>query len=153
MGAVRTAGTYRKPTLGANALASQTFFMGQGLLQPPTVEGWHEGVEWIDSGALVERINFCAKEVSNVNNPGVRNIIDRLASESDGELTPEELVDRCIDLIGPFEVAPKTRYAIVEFASREGNLDIKDHQKGDESEQRVGHVLRLLASTKEYQLA
>ena len=36
---------------------------GSGHLQPPSVEGWHEGAEWIDSGALVERVNFVGKEL------------------------------------------------------------------------------------------
>ena len=153
VGAIRTAGSYQTPTLGVHATANQAFFMGQGLLQPPTVEGWHEGVEWIDSGALVERVNFAAKEVSNLDNPGVRAIIDRLATESGGELTPEQLVDRCVDLLGPIEVSDTTRSALIEFASREGNVDLKDHEPGGESEQRVANVLRLVASTREYQLA
>ena len=153
VGAIRTAGSYQTPTLGVQATANQAFFMGQGLLQPPTVEGWHEGVEWIDSGALVERVNFAAKEVSNLDNPGVRAIIDRLATESGGELTPEQLVDRCVDLLGPIEISDTTRSALIEFASREGNVDLKDHEPGGESEQRVANVLRLVASTKEYQLA
>ena len=58
VGAIRQAGSYRSPTLGVHQLAYQGFFMGQGLLQPPSVEGWHEGMEWIDSGSLVERVNF-----------------------------------------------------------------------------------------------
>ncbi len=69
VGAVRLAGSYRKPTLGVHQLAHQAFFMGQGLLQPPTVEGWHEGVEWIDSGSLVERVNFAAKELGDPRQP------------------------------------------------------------------------------------
>jgi len=38
VGALRLAGSYRTPTLGAHQLAYQTFYMGQGLLQPPSVE-------------------------------------------------------------------------------------------------------------------
>ncbi|GIT44037.1 MAG: hypothetical protein Ct9H300mP11_19730 [Chloroflexota bacterium] len=34
--------------------------MGMDLMNPPTVEGWHTGREWIDSGTLVERINFAS---------------------------------------------------------------------------------------------
>jgi uncharacterized protein (DUF1800 family) len=34
--------------------------MGQELLNPPSVEGWHTGKEWIDGGTLVQRINFTA---------------------------------------------------------------------------------------------
>ena len=72
VGAIRQAGSYRSPTLGVHQLAYQGFFMGQGLLQPPSVEGWHEGMEWIDSGSLVERVNFVAQELSSLDKPGVR---------------------------------------------------------------------------------
>jgi hypothetical protein len=127
--------------------------MGQGLLQPPSVEGWHEGIEWIDSGSLLERINFIAKELSNVHNPGVRAIIDRLAAENPGPLTPEQLVDQCLDLMGPLSVDDETHAALVEYAAMDGELHLKAHQPGDPSEQRVGNMLRMIASTREFQLA
>jgi uncharacterized protein (DUF1800 family) len=151
--AIRLAGSYRTPTLGAHQLAYQTFYMGQGLLQPPSVEGWHEGMEWIDSGSLVERINFITKELSNVRNPGVRAIIDRLASEPGGTLTSEQLVDQCLDLVGPIAVDDETHAALVEFAAREGDLNLQERQPGDASEQRVGNMLRMIASTREFQRA
>ena len=129
-------------------------YMGQGLLQPPTVEGWHEGSEWIDSGALVERVNFVAKELSNVQSPGVRSIIDRLEAKSDaGILHPTALANGCLDLLGPIDVSEATHEVLVNYASRQGDLDLNGHQPGDEAEQRVGNMLRLVAATREYQLA
>ncbi|HEY5870372.1 MAG TPA: DUF1800 family protein, partial [Candidatus Tectomicrobia bacterium] len=153
VGAIRLAGSYRTPTLGAHQLAYQTFYMGQGLLQPPSVEGWHEGLEWIDSGSLLERINFIAKELSNVHNPGVRAIIDRLAAADGGTLTPTQLVDECLELMGPLTVDDETRTALVAFAAAEGELHLQAHQPGDASEQRVGNLLRMIAATREFQLA
>jgi uncharacterized protein (DUF1800 family) len=153
VGAIRLAGSYRTPTLGIEKVTNQSLFMGQGLLQPPTVEGWHEGAEWIDSGSLVERVNFVARELGNVRRPGVRAIIDRLAGEDGGLLTPEQLVDRCLDLLGPITVSPDTRITLVEYASRQGKLDLRGHQPADEAEQRVGNLLRLMAASREFQLA
>ena len=154
VGAIRQAGSYRSPTLGVHQLAYQGFFMGQGLLQPPSVEGWHEGMEWIDSGSLVERVNFVAHELSNLDKPGVRAIIDRLATENSGVLTPEQLVDQCLDLLGPVAVEDDTRTALVDFAAAGGGaLNLSGHQPGDAAEQRVSNVLRVIASTREYQLA
>ena len=153
VGAIRLAGSYQTPTLGIEKVTNQTLFMGQGLLQPPSVEGWHEGSEWIDSGSLVERVNFVAQEMGNVNRPGVRDIIDRLASGDGGVLTPEDLVDRCLDLMGPIDVADTTRATLVGYARRQGDLHLREHQTGDEAEQRVGNMLRLVAATREYQLA
>ena len=154
VGAIRQAGSYREPTLGVHQLAYQGFYMGQGLLQPPSVEGWHEGMEWIDSGSLVERVNFVAQELSSLDKPGVRAIIDRLAAENDGVLSPEQLVDQCLDLLGPVAVEEDTRAALVDFAAAGGGaLNLSGHQAGDDAEQRVGSVLRIIASTREYQLA
>ena len=154
VGAIRQAGSYREPTLGVHQLAYQGFYMGQGLLQPPSVEGWHEGMEWIDSGSLVERVNFVAQELSSLDKPGVRAIIDRLAAENDGVLTPEQLVDHCLDLLGPVAVEDDTRSALVDFAAAGGGaLNLSGHQAGDDAEQRVSNVLRVIASTREYQLA
>ena len=91
--------------------------------------------------------------MSNVNRPGIRAIIDRLAHETEGTLTPEELVDRCLDIVGPLTVSDSTRDALVTYATRQGDLDLTARQPGDESEQRVGNMLRLVASTREFQLA
>ena len=152
-GAVRLAGSYRTPTLGVEKVAQLAGYMGQGLLEPPTVEGWHEGMEWIDSGALVERVNFAASELGNVDNDGVRSIIDRLATDNGGALSPGEMVDSCLDLIGPINVSGDTRAALTEHVARRGELNLQGHHPGDESEQRVGEVLSLIASSPEFQLA
>ena len=118
VGAIRMAGNYQDPYLGIEGVANTMFYMGQGLLRPPTVEGWHEGAEWIDSGALVERVNFVAKELSNVSSPGVRSIIERLEAGADqGVLQPSELADGCLDLLGPIQVSEETRSVLVEYLS------------------------------------
>ena len=153
VGAIRMAGSYQTPTLGIEKVSNNMLYMGQGLLQPPTVEGWHEGVEWIDSGSLVERVNFAAKELANTASPGVRAIIDRLADSNDGVLSPAQFADACVDLIGPITVADDTRAVLVDYAARQGDLDLRNHQPGDDSEQRVGDLLRLIAATREFQLA
>jgi len=154
IGAIRMAGNYQNPALGIENVSNTMLYMGQGLLQPPTVEGWHEGSEWIDSGALVERVNFAAKELSDVRSPGVRSIINRLEASADtGVLDPTGLADGCLDLMGPIDVSDETRSVLVEYATRLGDLDLKGHQLGDAAEQRVGNMLRLVAATREYQLA
>ena len=153
IGAVRLAGSYREPTPGIEQVARQAVYMGQGLLQPPSVEGWHEGIEWVDSGALVERVNFVAHEFANVQNPGVRRIIERLANDNGGSFTPEALVEKCLDLIGPVEVSDATRTALLEYAEHLGQISLKDHQEGDDAEKGVAGLLSLAAATKEFQLA
>jgi uncharacterized protein (DUF1800 family) len=153
MGAVRQAGICREPILNIGEVASQAFYMGQGLLQPPTVEGWHEGIEWIDSGALVERVNFVARALGDIENPGVQTMIQHLATIDGGVLSADEFVDGCLDLLGPIHVPDDTRETLVDIASKDGDLDLSSRTPGDESEQRVGNMLRLAASTRAYQMA
>ena len=153
VGAIKTAGTYRVPTPGIQDVASKALYMGQGLLQPPSVEGWHEGAEWIDSGALVERVNFVAEQLGDVSNPGVRAIIERIAGDNGHSVSPDDLVDMCLDLMGSMTVSDETREVLTEHVSRRGNLNLADRRAGDGSEERVGEVLSLIAATGEYQLA
>ena len=46
-----------------------------------------------------------------------------------------------------------TRAALVEYAPRQGDLDLGARQPGDDSERRVGDILRLVTSTQEFQRA
>ncbi len=153
VGAARLAGGYGAPTLGIYEVALQCFYEGQGLLFPPSVEGWHEGSEWIDSGALVERVNFVAQELGNLNNPGVQSIIESLATQNGGKMSPGELVDRCLDALGATEVSEETHATLTDHVGRRGELDLKAHRRGDESEHRVAETLSLIASTREFQMA
>lgn len=149
VGAVRTAGSYTKPTLGVDDVAQQAFFMGQGLLNPPTVEGWHEGDEWIDSGALVERVNFVANELSNPDQPGVRTIINRLTENKESGVTAEQLVDDCLEAMGSLDVSRDTLNVLHDHvAGIEKATDDKN-----ELGSRIAELLGLIGASREYQLA
>jgi hypothetical protein len=101
----------------------------------------------------VERINFIAKELSDISQPGVRDMIAWLDAKHNGVLTPEQLVNGCLTLLGALDVDDETRTALLDFASADGELNLKNHQSGDAAEQRVGNMLRMIAATREYQLA
>ena len=152
-GTLKTADALAWPTLEAWEAALATGYMGQELLNPPSVEGWHEGREWIDSGALVERVNFAARYVGDLERPGVRALVERLVSEREGRMTPHELVDGCLDLLGLSSVATDTREALADHAVAEGDLDLAQVASDERSQQRVAEMLRLIASTREFQLA
>ena len=153
VGAVRMAQTYQEPTFGADQLARYTLYMGQGIFQPPSVEGWHEGSEWIDSGALVERVNFVGKELGDPTNPGVKALIDRMSSDVDGPLSAEAQVDACADLLGPIRLSDSTRTSLSEFAGEQGEADLRPGSRTEADDQRIANLLRLLTATREYQLA
>jgi hypothetical protein len=123
--------------------------MGQDLLNPPSVEGWHTGKEWIDTGCLVERINFAASQVGSLHKPGVQLIVDRLRAA--GPLVPERFVDTALDLVGPLSMRPATRQALIDHVTPGGELRFEAGSE-EAARQRVSELLQLIVATREYQL-
>ena len=150
VGTVRMVGGAELPGPEIFDYANHITYMGQELLNPPSVEGWHYGVEWINSGSLMKRANFVADMVGEPERPGVRALIDRVR---DGENSPEAVVDRCLDILGPVEATPKTRAELVAHAAREGDLQWDGGDAEAESARRVSELLQLIAATREYQFA
>ena len=148
---VRLAGNFNGPRLGYQAVAAECGFEGQELLNPPSVESWHTGEEWIDGGALVRRVNFAAKYLSDTNLPGIKAIVDRLKAQ--GSLTAEELVDQCLDLLGPLEVNEPTRNELVAQSREGGEIRWDTEENSKASERRIGQTLALVAASREYQFA
>jgi Protein of unknown function (DUF1800) len=148
VGVAKLVGDFRYPSFGIVDLAYECRYMGQDLMNPPSVEGWHVGKEWIDTGILVERVNFASEQVGNASKPGIRALINRLRAM--GPLEPEALVEACLDLIGPVSVQPGVRLALLNHAQQGGVLDLD----GDPAaERRVTSLLQLIVATREYQFA
>ena len=148
VGTLRLVRDFTSPKHGLLPLSMETRYMGQDLMNPPTVEGWHTGKEWIDSGTLVERINFAADQVGNIDLPGIRSIIARLGSEG-AILSAERLVDGCLELVGSYELSEETRGKLVTHARKGGEL----RTGTEEFAQRVGQMLQLIVATQEYLFA
>ncbi len=151
-GTTRLVGDFNVPKPGVLLLAMETGYQGQELINPPSVESWHTGHEWIDTGSLVRRVNFVAERLGDAELPGVKAIINKLsASES---LSAEELVDGCLELLGSIRVESDTREQLLEHVRTDGEI-----RRGSSEEevrafgQRVTEVLQLIASTREYQFA
>ncbi len=149
IGLLRLAGGAEFPAPGIGNLAKQPSYMGQDLLNPPSVEGWHTGAEWVNSGTLMKRINFAADVLGDTSRPGIDAIVQRLKSQSD--LSPEGFVESCLDLIGPLDVRPEARQQLVEHASETGTLRWSTEQDASTSRARVGEMLQLIASVREFQ--
>jgi hypothetical protein len=151
VGTLRLVGGYEIPRPGYGELSMQPSYMGQDLLNPPSVEGWHTGREWINSGSLMARINFVAELVGDPSLPGVRAIINRLKAK--GTLTPEQLVDGCLDLLGPVEVSDETRQELLDQAKEWGQISWDSESNAQIADKRVGEMLQLIVATREYQFA
>ncbi len=63
------------PFPGSGCWGSNPDYMGQAVLDPPSVEGWYTGKEWINSGSLLARVNFVADHLADTSLPGVKSII------------------------------------------------------------------------------
>ncbi len=151
-GTIKLVGTHRFPQRGLEQLGGATGAMGQQLFNPPTVEGWHTGKEWIDGGTLNERVNFAVNQMNDVTKPGIQDIIDRLSSE-DGSLSPEDFVNRCLDLAGPVSVGDETHRGLLKYAASGGELGFKTEAEREDSAARVGHMLQLIVASIDYQFA
>jgi uncharacterized protein (DUF1800 family) len=148
IGTLRLAGGSEFPGPGLGNLARQTGYMGQDLMNPPSVEGWHTGAEWINSGSLMRRTNFFADLVGEVDRPGIQQIIESLREK--GDLSPEAFVDGCLDLMGPMVVENDSRDELVNYASEDGLLQWESNEI---SKKRVGQMLQLIVSLRDYQFA
>jgi uncharacterized protein (DUF1800 family) len=151
VGTVRIAGNYNGPRPGLTALAMECNWQGQELLNPPSVESWHTGSEWIDGGALVRRVNFAAGVLGDTSLPGVRSVVEGLRFK--GSLAPADFVTQCLEALGPLEVSESTHSELLDQAQEDGNLNWGTDEERTSSEKRVGIMLALIAASRDYQFA
>jgi uncharacterized protein (DUF1800 family) len=148
-GVLRLTGEFDRPKVDMNPTNLQSTYMGQWLLNPPSVEGWHWGTEWIDSGALVERVNFASERLGNIESPGVQTLIDRILADRNGGLNAEDLVERALDELSVTDISDKTRSALIEFAE----VQVNQSDSGNAGPEQVVNVLKLVGATPEFQRA
>jgi uncharacterized protein (DUF1800 family) len=151
VGTLRLVGGAEFPAPGIGDLSRQPSYMGQDLLNPPSVEGWHTGAEWINSGSLMRRVNFTAELVGDVSRPGIKALVNRLKAQ--GDRTPEKVVDGCLDLMGPLEVIRESRDELIGFVGEGGELAWDTADQVQASTARVSELLQLIVSLREYQYA
>ena len=142
-GTLRLTGEFDRPRREILDRALQMTYMGQQLNNPPSVEGWHQGTEWVDTGALVERVNFASERFGDADSPGVKAMIDAVA-EDEYAASPARLVDACLGQMGVIAVSDETREVLERFAANGGG----ERGRGD-----VAALLRLISATHEFQRA
>ena len=147
---IKLSGEHRFPETGAMEMVLASTAMGQQLLNPATVEGWHTGKEWIDGGTLSERVNFAVEHVQKTDAPGVIAIADRLARRGDS-LSPDEFIDGCLEFAGPLVVSDETRAGLMTHAQDGGDLKSGPDADREEALARVSHMLRLIVAAPEFQ--
>ena len=146
-GTLRLVEDHREIKPGLFELSQEPKYMGMDLMNPPTVEGWHTGREWIDSGTLVERINYATDLLGNTELPGVKSLINRLMARGE-TLSPEAFVDGCLDVIGPLNIDEATRSELIAHSETGGELRSADQTAFT---RRSGEMFQMIASTAEFQ--
>jgi uncharacterized protein (DUF1800 family) len=170
VGAIKITGEHTDPyEFGLAALPKASAAMGQEVLNPPTVEGWHIGREWIDSSFLIERVNFVADRFGNESAPGIAKVIEHVGERLDtsralkplalkplalkplatpaSSATSATLLDACLYELGCVELTAKTREAILQQIDDGGPVRVGDSRFAD----RVTYVLQLVGSSREFQ--
>jgi hypothetical protein len=99
----------------------------------------------------MSRVNFVAEQVGNTNLPGVQAIVNRLKAM--GVLEPEQMVDTCLDLLGPVEVGVDTKKVLTEQAKQWGQIRWDTPAQVQASTKQTGELLQLIVATREYQFA
>jgi hypothetical protein len=155
VGTVRMVGNYNGFKPGFNNLALECNWQGQELLNPPSVESWHTGSEWIDPGVLMRRVNFAAGILGDTSLPGVRAIIQRvlLQVHKQGDLSPQAIVRACLDAMGPLEVSEVTYAELMVHAEECGELAWSTIEELGVSVRNVSKILTLITASRDYQFA
>ena len=124
-------------------------FMGQKLTNPPSVEGWHTGEEWINSGALVDRVNFVSRYFGDSGNSGVMNMATRVKSGLKNDFEMNELIESCLTALGHIEISGDTYDTLMEFAK---SASISAGNSKNITEDDITNLFKIISSSKEFQM-
>ena len=152
VGTIRLTGEVESPGLGMISALEEAGYMGQLLFYPPSVEGWHTGEEWVNSGSLMDRINFAASHIANLDHPGIRDLVNRIVALCGPQPSPEDLVDATLELLGPVYASDDTRALLIDLASQNGVVDASAYPDSAEFDRLISDLLRMIVSTREYQM-
>ena len=147
-GVLRLTGEFNRPRREIIDRYFQASYMGQFLNNPPSVEGWHQGTDWLDTGTLVERVNFASQQIGDSTKPGIQAMIERIASTPNNVASPENLIRVCLEEMGVISVEEDTMKVLIDFASQGHDQPVNTSNDGP---QKISAALQMVASTKEFQ--
>ena len=152
VGTMRLAGPIKLPSQETYYAQNACANMGQALLRPPSVEGWQGGDEWINTGTYVERINFATKILDDPKKSGIKDLLDRIKiGNLESCITSDDLVEKCLEILGPINVSAATESGLKKYASKFGTMSFGEDSDLDDFEQGAVAVIRLIVCTQEYQ--
>ena len=133
---VRLSGGFEIPSEEVYKATISSGLMGQPLLNPTSVEGWQGGEEWINTGSVIERINFCSDVLGDSKKVLVRKILKRNPQK-------ENLLRISTEELGYFDLHVSTEKELISYINdNEFKID----------EEYVGILLKLIVSSREFQM-
>ena len=133
---VRLSGGFEIPSEEVYKATISSGLMGQPLLNPTSVEGWQGGEEWINTGSVIERINFCSDVLGDSKKVLVRKILKRNPQK-------EDLLRISCEELGYFELHESTEKELISYINdNEFKID----------EEYVGILIKLIVSSREFQM-
>ena len=148
IGTLRKTGQWQTPDggdIGIYNAMNESGFMGQLLLWPPSVEGWHSGEEWITTGSLVDRVNFTSSHLTNLKHPGVEKLVNEVLTLTNGTGGDTQTVNVCLQVLDQGFVYANTRQQLERIASENNGTGIA-------SKECILKIFRAIVSSREYQL-
>ena len=101
----------------------------------------------------MQRVNFASRVLNDPSKPGIRAIIDRIRETAyGGTMSAAELVDACLQIVGPLEVLESTRDGLIEYAGNWSEIRFDDPESATQAEQTIVALLQLVVTTQEYQM-
>jgi uncharacterized protein (DUF1800 family) len=146
-GTLRITKEFERPDKQQSSANSHTSFMGQHAMNPPSVEGWHWGTEWLDSGTVVERVNFSSSKLGDVNNSGIRKIINNVKSNISNQYSTELLIEKILEELGSIIVSKTTKDTLKDF------VNSKINSEKSLNDDNLSELLQLIGAMPEYQRA
>ena len=133
---VRLSGGFEIPSEEVYKATISSGLMGQPLLNPTSVEGWQGGEEWINTGSVIERINFCSDVLGDSKKVLVRKILKRNPQK-------ENLLRISCEELGYFELHESTEKELISYINdSEFKID----------EEYAGILIKLIVSSREFQM-
>ena len=148
---LRTTNEFTEPNIHITEYNSQVGFMGQTLLNPPSVEGWHQGTEWIETGSLTERVNFASQQLGDISKPGIKKIIENIINNEGESISAQLCVDKCLEQLGSIETSQHTYKILVEFAQNNGISDINLVKDKENATKKISELMSVIGSVPEFQ--
>ena len=152
-GVIRLSESVKMPRWDMFSKQLRMQYMGQTLSNPPSVEGWDGATAWIDTGALIERMNFASEELGNITTPGSQQLFDKVISENSRVVSADRVIDICLEHIGSLSIHRDTRSKLVEYANKNGVVKLDGSDINQSGKEVISGIVKLIASTPEFQKA